>query len=154
TSVLLESVLETFTVLNEDGTVRYQSPWVERMLGYPQGELSGRNVFDLIHPEDCSTVSGAFSQVVRNLGSTIAAEFRFRHKNGTWQVVQAAGKSLRDETGAVKVVISARNVSERKQAEEKLLRLSNAVQMSTDSIVLTDLEGKITEVNPATLRMY
>ena len=43
---------------------------------------------------------------------------------------------------------------EYKQAEVELIRLSNAVRMSTDSIVISDLEGKITNVNEATLKMY
>ncbi|HEV8713437.1 MAG TPA: PAS domain-containing sensor histidine kinase [Candidatus Binatia bacterium] len=47
-----------------------------------------------------------------------------------------------------------KEIAERKRIEETLLRLSNAVQMSTDSIVITDLEGKIVELNEATLRMY
>jgi PAS domain S-box-containing protein len=43
---------------------------------------------------------------------------------------------------------------ERKRAEKTLIFLSTAVRMSTDSIVISDLEGKIIDVNPATLEMY
>jgi|GEM_PF-6852338 len=43
---------------------------------------------------------------------------------------------------------------ERKRTEEELIRLSNAVEMSTDSIVISDIEAKIIEVNEATLKMY
>ena len=45
-------------------------------------------------------------------------------------------------------------MSMRKQAEEALLRRSSAVRTSIDSIVLTDLEGTIVEINDATLAMY
>jgi PAS domain S-box-containing protein len=45
-------------------------------------------------------------------------------------------------------------ITERKRAEEELVRLSNAVRMSTDSIVISDLDGKIIDVNEATLKMY
>ena len=47
-----------------------------------------------------------------------------------------------------------RDITERKRAEEELIRLSNAVRMTNDSIVISDLEAKIIEVNEATLRMY
>ena len=47
-----------------------------------------------------------------------------------------------------------RDITERKQVEEELIRLSGAIRMSTDSIVLTDMEAKIIEVNEATLKMY
>jgi len=46
------------------------------------------------------------------------------------------------------------NALKRKQAEEQMIRLSNAVKMSTDSIVISDIEGKIIDVNQATLEMY
>ena len=46
------------------------------------------------------------------------------------------------------------NITESKQAEEELARLSEAVRMSADSIVISDMEGKITYVNEATLKMY
>jgi len=45
-------------------------------------------------------------------------------------------------------------VTERKRAEKELVRLSNAVRMSTDSIVISDLDAKIIDVNEATLKMY
>jgi PAS domain S-box-containing protein len=48
----------------------------------------------------------------------------------------------------------ARDITERKRVEEQLTHLSNAVKMSTDSIVISDLEAKIIEVNEATLKMY
>ena len=47
-----------------------------------------------------------------------------------------------------------RDITERRKAEEALIRLSNAINMSTDSIVISNLEGKIIEVNEATLEMY
>ncbi|RJP29864.1 MAG: PAS domain S-box protein [Actinobacteria bacterium] len=46
------------------------------------------------------------------------------------------------------------NALERKRAEEELIRMSNAVRMSSDSIVVTDMGGRIVDVNDATLRMY
>jgi PAS domain S-box-containing protein len=48
----------------------------------------------------------------------------------------------------------AREITERKRAEAKLMRLSTAISISTDSVVLTDIEGKIVEMNEATLEMY
>jgi len=45
-------------------------------------------------------------------------------------------------------------ITERKRAEEELVRLSSAVKMSTDSIVIGNLDGKIIDVNEATLKMY
>jgi len=54
----------------------------------------------------------------------------------------------------ISVTLISSDITKRKQAEEELVRLSNAVRMSTDSIVISDLDGKIIDVNEATLKMY
>jgi len=51
-------------------------------------------------------------------------------------------------------LFSGEDVTERKRAEEELIRLSNAVKMSTDSIVISDINAKIIDVNEATLELY
>ena len=43
---------------------------------------------------------------------------------------------------------------ERRRTQEEFIHFSSAVQMSIDSIVLTDIEGKIIEANDASLAMY
>ena len=52
------------------------------------------------------------------------------------------------------VQIIVRDITERKKMEKELIRLSDAFRMSTDSIAISDLEGKMTDVNEATLKMY
>jgi len=52
------------------------------------------------------------------------------------------------------ILCISRDITERKKAEEEVVRLSNAVKMSTDSIVITDIDAKIIDVNEATLKMY
>jgi PAS domain S-box-containing protein len=47
-----------------------------------------------------------------------------------------------------------REIAERKRTEEELIHLSKAVEVSVDSIVIVDVEGKIMDVNEATLKMY
>jgi len=62
------------------------------------------------------------------------------------------GDRARKEKGASKT--PSLDITKRKRMEEQLIHLSNAVKMSTDSIVIGDLEVKIIDVNEATLKMY
>jgi PAS domain S-box-containing protein len=68
-------------------------------------------------------------------------ELEMRVEKRTTELIKA-NKKLRNE------------ITERERAEEQLIRLSNAVKMSTDSIVISDLEAKIIDVNEASLKMY
>jgi PAS domain S-box-containing protein len=156
-TVLLEQLLETFTVLDTYGVVCSQSPWFERILGYGQGELTGKSVFSYIHPDDRPVVTEAFAKVSRTPGATTAAEFRFQHRDGSWHVLQVAGKSLMDSTEEIRVVVSARNVTERKRTEEALReseeKYRDLVENINDAIYAHDEKGILTYVSPVTDRL-
>ncbi len=65
------------------------------------------------------------------------------------------GPFSRDERRLIDAVAAQMGrITERKRAEKELFRLSSAVKMSTDSIVISNLEAKIIDVNEATLKMY
>src|SRR5512141_2695956 len=49
---LVENTLDVVTILSGNGTIRYESPAIERVLGYRLDELIGRNVLELVHPDD------------------------------------------------------------------------------------------------------
>jgi PAS domain-containing protein len=65
---LVQYASDIVTVLDADGTVRYQSPSIERILGYEQEELVGTNVFDHVHPEDRERVWDTFAEALQNQG--------------------------------------------------------------------------------------
>src|SRR4029077_4438552 len=77
----------------------YLSPNYRDVLGYEPGELLGRKVFDLIHPDDFHVVLADLSQ------ATAATVYRFRHKDGQWRWFESIGKSYQRASGEVRVVI-------------------------------------------------
>jgi PAS domain S-box-containing protein len=58
---VLQHGTDIFTILEADGTIRYVSPSIERVLGYKPEELLGRDAFDYVHPEDLERVGAAFA---------------------------------------------------------------------------------------------
>ncbi len=119
---LIENGLDIITVLNSDGTIRYESPSVEKLLGYLPEELIGINVFDYIHPADSAATFKAFSDAVKEPGRNDAAEFRFRHKDGSWRHLEAVGKSLTADDDTVIIIVNSRDITDRKNMEENLIR--------------------------------
>ncbi len=64
--------------------------------------------------------------------------------------VSVSGAPMRDSRGSVRGgVVVFRDISERKRDEERLQRLSSAVEQTADSVVITDVQGTIEYVNPA-----
>ena len=53
---IVQNFSEIVTVAESDGTLRYTSPAFGRILEYDPGKVSGKNVFDFVHPDDLSRV--------------------------------------------------------------------------------------------------
>ncbi|HUI44501.1 MAG TPA: PAS domain S-box protein [Nitrospirota bacterium] len=117
---LLQNSLDIITLVSSDGTILYESPSVDRILGYDQRELIGKNVFEMIHPEDLQKVRTAFREVVSNRDLTLSADFRFLHKDGSWRVLYATGSNHLDNPLIDGIVVNSRDITERNQVEEKL----------------------------------
>jgi PAS domain S-box-containing protein len=121
--LLIENASDLITVLNAQGIMQYQSPSVERILGYKPEELIGRNGFEFVHPDDIPKARAAFTELLQNPNALPSIEIRFRHKNGSWRVLETKGKNLVNEHGSLQIVVNSRDITERKQAEEKYAQL-------------------------------
>ena len=114
---LIENASDITTIIDVDGTIRYESPSVERELGYREEDLVGRNVAEFVHPDDVPLVTG---DLVRGAGNGIAGssiEFRFRDRAGVWRVLEARSNKLPDDAVPGGVVVNSRDITARKQAE-------------------------------------
>ena len=119
--VLIENASDIITVLDQDRTIRYGSPAVERVLGYRQQELMGTNTFELVHSDDLPRALDVFRHGLSHFGVVSeAVELRCRHIHGSWRMLEALGRSLVDESGQTIAVIHSRDITERKQREREL----------------------------------
>jgi len=117
---LVEHAQDAITVLDAQGRIRYQSPASERILGYRPEALIGRPVTEFIHPEDLDVVRQAAAEAQARPGEPTTREFRVRHTDGTWRVVEGTGQDLRTDPVVQGVIAHARDVTARRQAEETL----------------------------------
>lgn len=141
---LIENSLDIVTILNRDGTIRYESPAVERILGYSPAELVGESAFTLIHPDDVVKVLKVFKEGMQTDDYIGRLEFRFRHKNGSWRVLESVGKNLLNEPGVAGVVVNSRDVTDRSQMQELLRAILNN---SPAIISIKDTEGRYVLAN-------
>jgi two-component system cell cycle sensor histidine kinase/response regulator CckA len=115
---LIENSLDLISILNTDGTIRYASPSHERVLGYLVDELVGQNALSFVHPNDLASVNAALEKRDRD-GNV---QCRFRHKDGTWRVLESFGRNLSHLPGVHGLVVNSRDITERKKLEDQLHR--------------------------------
>jgi PAS domain S-box-containing protein len=148
---LIENAQDVTSIVNKQGTIVYTSPSVERVLGYKPEELIGQGAFDLLHPDDLAGVTQLFNSTVGNHGSVEKAEYRYRHKDGSWRVMEAIGNNLFDNPAVGGAVINSRDVTERKQAEDALKEreewFKEIFDGSRDAIFLVGEDARFVEVN-------
>jgi PAS domain S-box-containing protein len=155
---LVQYTSDIITVMDPSGTIVYQSPAIERILGYRVEELIGANAFKYIHPEDVERVLGVFNQTLESGGVSPLVEFRFRHTNGSWRHLEAVGNSLLENPAVGGMVVNSRDITDRKRAEEALrfqkLLLEAQSEASIDGILVVSTEGKITSFNQRFVEMW
>ncbi|QIN81618.1 PAS domain S-box protein [Rubrobacter tropicus] len=122
---VVDNSSEVISICDPDGTLRWTNDTFERVLGWSPGEMIGRNVLDYVHPEDLTAVvertaealEGGLEngEVVRN-----TAQYRFRHKDGSWRWMDAHGAYMMDHPRVRGVLVNARDVTARKSSEDRL----------------------------------
>jgi PAS domain S-box-containing protein len=134
---LIENALDIIMILDPDGTIGYVSPSVEKVLGYAVTELVGANVNAFIHPEDLP-ISQSFPQVtlrdrLTNNNQTEILnpiEFRHRHQDGSWRILEAISQPFADSAATLRVMVNARDITERKRLDEIWLALEREKELS------------------------
>jgi len=148
--LLIENTSDIVTILGPDGMVRYQSPSLQRDLGYAADELIGQNVFNFIREEDLARVAAKFQSGVNKPGATSPpVEVRFRAKDGSWRTLECVGKNLLHEPGVAGIVIHSRDITARKQLlmEQAARKEAEAAQRRFHDLV-EGLEAIVWEAEP------
>src|SRR5215204_2961748 len=145
---LVQNTSDIITILEADGTVRYISPAVERVMGYKPEEQIGTNAFGAVHPDDRERALDTFAEVLKRPGLHPPLEFRVPHKDGSWRYVEHVVNNLLDDPAVRGVVVNSRDVTERKRAEEEVRRVNESLEQRvaerTERLqaVLTKLEER------------
>jgi PAS domain S-box-containing protein len=122
--MLIENSLDLVTVLEADARIIYTGPSVERLLGYGQEEIIGRNITEFVHPDDKEAAKAALDFAMARPGVTGDIELRIRHRDGGWRIHEATSFNLLTNPMVEGLIINSRDVTDRKAMEEELRRKS------------------------------
>jgi PAS domain S-box-containing protein len=152
---LFESIQDPVGVyVGREGRLIAHNKAFNEMSGYTDEELKGKPFLDFVHPDDHALVLERYRTEYSEEELPLVYEIRAVNKTGKIIPLEISVSTYKVKGKVIGIEIIHRDITERKRAEEELVRLSSAVKTSTDSIVISDLDAKIIDVNEATLKMY
>ena len=117
---LVQSSSDIISIVSADGRIRYQSPSVLQIFGYPADAMIGQPIATLIQPEDFLSVEAEFRLVAAEAGSSRVCEFRLRHVDGSWRHTETRITNMLHEPAIEGIVLNTRDVTERHSLEAQL----------------------------------
>ncbi len=151
---LIENSTDIIAIWKADGTIKYESPSIIRVLGYQPEELVGRSAFDFIHPDDVSQVLESFHHTFERGEISQNLEYRLRHKDGSWRFFESTSKSFVDESGELVGAVISRDVTERRRTERAIKFQAHLLNTVEQAVIATDPYGRITYWNRFAERLY
>ena len=151
-TILVQYASDIITILEPDGTIRYESPAVESVLGYEPQELVDENILDYIHPEDIEVVMREIGRGLEDTEVHGLVEARFRHKDGSWRYMEGVANNLIDDPAVCGVVINSREITERKKAEERLREAEERYRALVENVPAVVYIDDVDETNSVLYR--
>ena len=150
---IIENAQDAIVILNRDGTIRYESPAITRLLGIDPQNGVGMNPFETIHPDELKEAAKFFDQLVCNPESTVHTEIRWQHADGSWRTLEIIGQNLLDNPAVSGIVANIRDVTKQKAAEEALQESEAHYRLLaenvTDIICTMDMNLQLTYISPS-----
>ncbi len=127
---LIENATDLISVVDVTGRIEFQSPSVQRLLGYLPQEVLGHRITEFIHPDDVGIATEGVARALANTQPK-TVEYRIRHRDGRWRILQSIGRLMPDQGGRKLVVVNSRDVTDTRELEAQFLRAQRLEAIGT-----------------------
>jgi diguanylate cyclase (GGDEF)-like protein/PAS domain S-box-containing protein len=117
---LFEHSSDMVAVIDGEGVITFLCSSIERVLGFDPASVVGKSVFDLVHPNDRSIVTGGLRDALTVSGVVPSVEVRMLHRDGTWRHMEIVGNNQLERPEIRGVIINCRDITERRAIEAEL----------------------------------
>ncbi len=117
---LVQNATDVILVIDGSGNIAYESPAVERVLGYTPEYRVGANGFDFVHPDDLPQALETLSAMLEHPAAERALAVRGRHADGSWRWLEVSVRNLLGDPDVRGMVVNYSDITERRALEEQL----------------------------------
>ena len=119
---MIQNASDIIVVVDEIGLISYATPSLQRGLGHRASDLLGTPLLDLLHPEELAMAETLISGLAGRLSqSQVVSDWRLRHEDGRYLFFEVLASNLLDNSSVSGVVLTMRDVSERRALEQQLM---------------------------------
>ena len=131
---LVHNASDIITILDAEGRVQYDSPSIERILGYRPDERLGEPVFQYVHSDDLLAIQEKFEQILAEPETTVTLDAEVRHRNGSWRTLEVTASNLLDDPAVQGIVVNSHDITERKRTQAQLERYTAELARSNEEL--------------------
>ncbi len=152
--LLAENSTDVVARYSIDGVCRYISPSCFPLFGYRPEDLVGRYIHDHLHADDVEDVQRMFTELLSE-PAVLTVSARHRRKDGSYRWFETTAHAVRDAaTGeAMEIHTASRDITERKEVEQELQKLSLVASKTDNGVAITDADGFIEWINDSFTRI-
>jgi diguanylate cyclase (GGDEF)-like protein/PAS domain S-box-containing protein len=148
---LTQRTSDIVAIFDLSGRLSYIGPSIEGALGYQPDDLVGRCGFRIVHPDDIRKQRTFFAEIFSTVGSSGKAVLRARHCDRSWHWFEVSATNLMNEPAICGIVMNARDVTDRRRAEEEMEKerdlLHQLMDNLPDQVFFKDRESRFIRVN-------
>lgn len=149
---LFQSSLDVVNVLDDQVRIKFVTPSVKTVLGYDEQEVIGKHGYHFIHPDDTQQALKILDELIRQPGQHIIADLRLKNKQGDWIWMEGKGINKLDDPIINGIIVSFRDITERKRSEQQLQgyseHITNILSSITDGFIALDFNFNVMWWNP------
>jgi diguanylate cyclase (GGDEF)-like protein/PAS domain S-box-containing protein len=120
---------DLIVVIDDQARFSYTNPMVDQLFGYEPNSQIGRNIFELIHPDDHPLAEAAFAATLDPSGLDQPVVLRFLSSWGEWRYVEGVLTNCLADEAVRGVVANGRDITDRIYLTRALQTLSQGSQV-------------------------
>ena len=146
---ILENSDDGITISDENGYIIFQSPSNENITGYQKGELLGKSVLTLIHPDDLEKSSKTLEKLLSTPNEYFNETVQFKSKSEGYKTIKVNCINLLHNPAVKGIVFNFSDISEKVQYQEYQKRLTTILESTSDLVSIADKNQNVIYLNEA-----